>query len=178
MRRRQVERLKVCCTLHCFLEAGISFLLVGGVPSHTLDCPITVELAYGFVQVANEAMCRPIRNLTQMRGYVLLLNFCLWYESCNIIIIFIYPVGVFSFTIFLFLYLYISHIISLLQPQLHSFMAFESLVLTLLSTRLPVLEVLGHSMLAPWREHSESPKCTFTGMVEFSLRTGCQWQTL
>lgn len=27
------------------------------------------ELAYGFVQVANEAMCRPIRNLTQMRGF-------------------------------------------------------------------------------------------------------------
>jgi len=27
------------------------------------------ELAYGFLRVANEAMCRPIRNLTQMRGY-------------------------------------------------------------------------------------------------------------
>ena len=27
------------------------------------------EIAYGFLQVANEAMCRPIRNLTQMRGY-------------------------------------------------------------------------------------------------------------
>jgi 5-oxoprolinase (ATP-hydrolysing) len=27
------------------------------------------QLAYGFLQVANEAMCRPIRNLTQMRGY-------------------------------------------------------------------------------------------------------------
>jgi 5-oxoprolinase (ATP-hydrolysing) len=27
------------------------------------------ELAYGFLKVANEAMCRPIRNLTQMRGY-------------------------------------------------------------------------------------------------------------
>ena len=27
------------------------------------------ELAYGFLQVANEAMCRPIRNLTQMRGF-------------------------------------------------------------------------------------------------------------
>lgn len=26
-------------------------------------------LAYGFLQVANEAMCRPIRNLTQMKGY-------------------------------------------------------------------------------------------------------------
>jgi len=27
------------------------------------------EIAYGFLQVANEAMCRPIRNLTQMKGY-------------------------------------------------------------------------------------------------------------
>jgi len=27
------------------------------------------EIAYGFLKVANEAMCRPIRNLTQMRGY-------------------------------------------------------------------------------------------------------------
>ncbi|GBG26458.1 5-oxoprolinase [Hondaea fermentalgiana] len=27
------------------------------------------EVAFGFIQVANEAMCRPIRNLTQMRGY-------------------------------------------------------------------------------------------------------------
>ena len=31
--------------------------------------PILQELAYGFLRVANEAMCRPIRNLTQMRGY-------------------------------------------------------------------------------------------------------------
>jgi len=27
------------------------------------------ELAWGFLKVANEAMCRPIRNLTQMRGF-------------------------------------------------------------------------------------------------------------
>ncbi len=27
------------------------------------------EVAYGFLKVANEAMCRPIRNLTQMKGY-------------------------------------------------------------------------------------------------------------
>jgi hypothetical protein len=27
------------------------------------------EVAYGFLRVANEAMCRPIRNLTTMRGY-------------------------------------------------------------------------------------------------------------
>lgn len=32
--------------------------------------PKTVqEVAYGFIQVANEAMCRPIRALTQMRGF-------------------------------------------------------------------------------------------------------------
>lgn len=29
----------------------------------------TDELAYGFLRVANEAMCRPIRNLTQMKGF-------------------------------------------------------------------------------------------------------------
>lgn len=27
------------------------------------------DIAYGFIQVANEAMCRPIRALTQMKGY-------------------------------------------------------------------------------------------------------------
>jgi len=27
------------------------------------------EVAYGFIRVANEAMARPIRNLTTMRGY-------------------------------------------------------------------------------------------------------------
>ena len=27
------------------------------------------EIAMGFVRVANEAMCRPIRNLTQGKGY-------------------------------------------------------------------------------------------------------------
>lgn len=27
------------------------------------------EIAYGFIRVANEAMCRPIRNLTTMKGY-------------------------------------------------------------------------------------------------------------
>lgn len=32
--------------------------------------PYTVdEVAYGFVRVANEAMARPIRNLTTMKGY-------------------------------------------------------------------------------------------------------------
>ncbi len=27
------------------------------------------EVAYGFIQVANESMCRPIRNLTTMKGH-------------------------------------------------------------------------------------------------------------
>ena len=27
------------------------------------------EVAYGFIRVANEAMCRPIRNLTTMKGF-------------------------------------------------------------------------------------------------------------
>jgi 5-oxoprolinase (ATP-hydrolysing) len=32
--------------------------------------PYTVmELALGFIRVANESMCRPIRNLTQARGH-------------------------------------------------------------------------------------------------------------
>ncbi|EED95002.1 5-oxoprolinase [Thalassiosira pseudonana CCMP1335] len=37
--------------------------------NHEADGRTVEELAYGFVQVANEAMCRPIRNLTQMRGF-------------------------------------------------------------------------------------------------------------
>ena len=34
-------------------------------------CPTSSleEFAYGYLQVANEAMCRPIRNLTQMKGF-------------------------------------------------------------------------------------------------------------
>ena len=27
------------------------------------------EVAFGYIKVANEAMCRPIRNLTESRGY-------------------------------------------------------------------------------------------------------------
>jgi 5-oxoprolinase (ATP-hydrolysing) len=36
------------------------------VASHELSLD---EIAYGFVQVANEAMCRPIRALTQGKGH-------------------------------------------------------------------------------------------------------------
>jgi len=35
-----------------------------GLPPKSLD-----EVAYGFLEVANEAMCRPIRAMTQMKGY-------------------------------------------------------------------------------------------------------------
>ncbi len=38
----------------------------GDGPSSTMSVE---EMAYGFLKVANEAMCRPIRNLTQMKGY-------------------------------------------------------------------------------------------------------------
>lgn len=32
--------------------------------------PLSIEeIAMGFIRVANEAMCRPIRALTQSRGY-------------------------------------------------------------------------------------------------------------
>jgi len=30
---------------------------------------LPLQVALGFLEVANEAMCRPIRELTQMRGY-------------------------------------------------------------------------------------------------------------
>jgi 5-oxoprolinase (ATP-hydrolysing) len=41
-----------------------AFYGASGVPPKSTD-----EIAFGFLQVANEAMCRPIRALTQMRGY-------------------------------------------------------------------------------------------------------------
>ena len=37
---------------------------VGESHSYTVE-----EVAYGFIKVANEAMARPIRNLTTMKGY-------------------------------------------------------------------------------------------------------------
>ena len=37
---------------------------------HTYIKPFTAdEVAYGFIKIANEAMARPIRNLTTMKGY-------------------------------------------------------------------------------------------------------------
>ena len=44
-----------------------AFLELGELPEAGGRSP--EELAYGFLQVANEAMCRPIRNLTQMKGF-------------------------------------------------------------------------------------------------------------
>lgn len=41
-----------------------AFASQAGLPSKSVD-----EVAYGFLRVANEAMCRPIRNLTTMRGF-------------------------------------------------------------------------------------------------------------
>ncbi len=34
-----------------------------------MQCVCSAQVAQGFIKVANEAMCRPIRALTQMRGY-------------------------------------------------------------------------------------------------------------
>ena len=46
------------------LTAEINACGDGGAGPKSVD-----EVAYGFVRVANEAMCRPIRALTNMRGY-------------------------------------------------------------------------------------------------------------
>lgn len=37
---------------------------------------LTEEVAMGFIQVANEAMCRPIRALTQVRQFMCLTAIC------------------------------------------------------------------------------------------------------
>ncbi len=39
-------------------------LSLNGQPTKTVE-----EIAYGFVSVANESMCRPIREITQTKGY-------------------------------------------------------------------------------------------------------------
>ena len=48
--------------------ARVAFQQLSGANEETREQSVE-ELAWGFVQVANEAMCRPIRNLTQMRGF-------------------------------------------------------------------------------------------------------------
>ena len=47
----------MCLQVNEFLKANL-------VPEMSVE-----EIAMGFVRVANEAMCRPIRNLTQGKGY-------------------------------------------------------------------------------------------------------------
>ncbi|XP_029442000.1 5-oxoprolinase [Rhinatrema bivittatum] len=57
-------------TLSAFgeLAAQVNSFLEGGRPG--TQPPLTVEeVAMGFVRVANEAMCRPIRSLTQAKGH-------------------------------------------------------------------------------------------------------------
>ena len=48
---------------------SFSSLLSSNRSSLPSSISLPEHLAYGFLQVANEAMCRPIRNLTQMRGF-------------------------------------------------------------------------------------------------------------
>ena len=49
--------------------AAASAAAGGGGAEVQLKKKTVDEVAYGFVRVANEAMCRPIRNLTTMRGF-------------------------------------------------------------------------------------------------------------
>lgn len=55
------------CTCACAIGGGEviapPLAAADGVASKSVD-----EIAYGYLQVANEAMCRPIRALTQMKG--------------------------------------------------------------------------------------------------------------
>lgn len=52
---------QLCFAPACF---GMSFR-----HGHTEKLSLTLQVAMGFVRVANETMCRPIRALTQMKGY-------------------------------------------------------------------------------------------------------------
>lgn len=62
------EALDLSATTTAFLalteEINAFSLSTGSTKHYTLD-----EVAYGFIRVANEAMARPIRNLTTMKGY-------------------------------------------------------------------------------------------------------------
>jgi 5-oxoprolinase (ATP-hydrolysing) len=50
-------------------RAAFERLCATALPAGTGAAMSLDEVAYGFVQVANEAMCRPIRVLTQARGF-------------------------------------------------------------------------------------------------------------
>ncbi|KAI8808820.1 Hydantoinase B/oxoprolinase-domain-containing protein [Cladochytrium replicatum] len=60
--KTEKEPLDVEATQTAFKE--LASQMPGGGERRSLD-----EVAYGFVKVANEAMCRPIRALTQAKGY-------------------------------------------------------------------------------------------------------------
>ena len=47
-----------------FLFQVNEFMRSNGVAEMSVE-----EIAMGFIRVANETMCRPIRNLTQGKGY-------------------------------------------------------------------------------------------------------------
>jgi 5-oxoprolinase (ATP-hydrolysing) len=49
--------------------AAFSSLLSSNASTLPSSLALPENLAYGFLTVANEAMCRPIRSLTQMRGF-------------------------------------------------------------------------------------------------------------
>lgn len=51
----------MCCVFHSQVSAN------GTKPAHNTTSEMSVEeVAMGFIRVANEAMCRPIRALTQV----------------------------------------------------------------------------------------------------------------
>ncbi|KAJ3341068.1 hypothetical protein HDU93_005700 [Gonapodya sp. JEL0774] len=61
------EPLDIEATVKSFselTEVVNTFRVENGLPETSLD-----DVAYGFIKVANEAMCRPIRALTQAKGY-------------------------------------------------------------------------------------------------------------
>lgn len=55
--------LDIDSTISAFQELAATIGAQLGTP-YEVD-----EVAYGFIRVATEAMCRPIRNLTTMKGY-------------------------------------------------------------------------------------------------------------
>ncbi|KAF2077582.1 hypothetical protein CYY_001123 [Polysphondylium violaceum] len=63
----QNEPLDIDATTRAFEELTKQindFQLARDLPAMSVD-----QVAYGFIQVANEAMCRPIRNITEAKGY-------------------------------------------------------------------------------------------------------------
>ncbi|XP_032687152.1 5-oxoprolinase isoform X2 [Odontomachus brunneus] len=65
------EPLDKCCTLKAFkkLTEEINTFLSKNGENPTAEGMTLEEVAMGFIRVANETMCRPIRALTQAKGY-------------------------------------------------------------------------------------------------------------